>query len=166
MAITALYGIEDALALILECGGDLARIESTLLPALRKLCDHAPSGNEPSSRGGPSSSRSQAPAPSDTVLCEPVQGNVDPLTVLDPAVHSAGMQYILVARATHNAGSVEHATLLLPHITAFVQRFDPAQVHLAGDKVTQLAATFSALATKSQIQNRPCSFCKRWRPGS
>ncbi|EST10135.1 hypothetical protein PSEUBRA_000547 [Kalmanozyma brasiliensis GHG001] len=151
MAITNLTGIEDTLALILECAGDLARIESTLLPALRKLCDHAPSNGESSSRSGPSSSRSQAPAVSDAVLCQPVQGNVDPLSVLDPAVHSIGMLYILVARATHSAGSVENGTLLLPHITAFVQRFSPPQVHLAGDKVAQLAATFSALG--DQVTN-------------
>ena len=144
MAITILSGIEDTLALILECGANLARIESTLLPALRKLCSNAAPDAE-TSRSAPSSSRSP---PSETVLCDPVQGNVDPLSVLDPAVHSVGMLYVLAARATHAANSTEDAAILLPHITAFVQRFDAAQVQLAGDKVTQLAATLTGLGDR------------------
>ncbi|SPO22793.1 related to cop9 complex subunit 3 [Ustilago trichophora] len=149
MGITVLTGIEDTLALILECGADLARIESTLLPALRKLCSNAPSDGEPS-RSGPSSSRSQqaSTSSSETVLCDPIQGNVDPLSALNPATHSLGMLYILAARATHSTSSAEDASILLPHITTFVQRFDLAQVQLAGDKVTQLAANFSGLGDR------------------
>lgn len=149
MAITILTGIEDTLALILECGADLARIESTLLPALRKLCSNAPSDGEPS-RSGPSSSRSQqaSTSSSEVVLCDPIQRNVDPLSALNPATHSLGMLYILAARATHLASSAEDASILLPHITAFVQRFDLVQVQLAGDKVTQLAASFSGLGDR------------------
>lgn len=146
MAIKVLTGIEDTLALILECGSDLARIESTLLPALRKLCKNASSDGEASNaRSAAGSSRSQAPTATETALCAPIQSNLDPLSALDPSVHSVGMLYILAARATTSIGSTEAAIILLPHITAFVQRFDPAQVQLAGDKVTQLASTFTAL---------------------
>ena len=145
MAITILTGIEDALALILECGSDISRIESHLLPALRKLC--TPSDAEPS-RNAASSSRNQPSSATETSLCQPIQGNVDPLTAIDPAVHSLGMLYILAARATHSASSVEHATVLLPHITAWISKFDPSQVRLAGDKVTQLAGSFSGLGDR------------------
>jgi COP9 signalosome complex subunit 3 len=144
MAITILTGIEDTLALILECGNDLARIEAKLLPALRKLCSTT-SADAESSRNAPSSSRNQQPAASERALCAPIQGDVDPLSALDPAVHSLGMLYLLSARATHDAASPEKATILLPHISAFVQRFDPQQVRLAGDKVAQLAETFTKM---------------------
>lgn len=152
MAITILTGIEDTLALIHECGSNLQRIESTLLPALRKLCANTTSEGEPSrnaSSAAASSSRArESSSASELVLCQPIQGNVDPLTTLDPATHSIGMLYILAARATHAAASVGDATILLPRISAFVQRFDAAQVQLAGDKVTQLAASFSGLADR------------------
>ncbi len=144
MAITILTGIEDTLALILECGNDIARIEAKLLPALRKLCSSTSTDAE-TSRNAPSSSRNQQAAASEHVLCAPIQGDVDPLSALDPAVHSLGMLYILAARATHDSASPERATILLPHISAFVQRFDPQQVRLAGDKVVQLAETFSKM---------------------
>ncbi|GAC72856.1 COP9 signalosome, subunit CSN3 [Moesziomyces antarcticus T-34] len=144
MAITILTGIEDTLALILECGNDLARIEAKLLPALRKLCSTT-SADAESSRNAPSSSRNQQPAASERALCAPIQGDVDPLSALDPAVHSLGMLYLLSARATHDSASPEKATILLPHISAFVQRFDPQQVRLAGDKVAQLAETFTKM---------------------
>ncbi|GAC99039.1 potential transcriptional repressor subunit [Pseudozyma hubeiensis SY62] len=146
MAIKILTGIEDTLALILECGSDLARIESTLLPALRKLCKNASSDGEASNaRSAAGSSRSQAPTATETALCAPIQSNLDPLSALDPSVHSVGMLYILAARAKGATSSTEGAIVLLSHITAFVQRFDPAQVQLAGDRITQLASTFTAL---------------------
>lgn len=148
MAITILTGIEDTLALILECAADLARIESSLLPALRKLCSNPPSDGESSVRTASSSSRSQPPPASETVLCDLIQTNLDPLSALDPAVHSVGMLYILAARASQAATTVEGAVVLLPHITAFVQRFNLAQVQLAADKVTQLAASFTALGDR------------------
>ncbi|SJX60996.1 related to cop9 complex subunit 3 [Sporisorium reilianum f. sp. reilianum] len=152
MTIPILTNIEDTLALILDCSSDLARIRSNLLPALRRLSSNPSAEAESSSRSGPSSSRAQtsaaAPAVSETILCQPIQGNVDPLSALDPAAHSLGMLYILAARATHSASSTDDATILLPHITAFVQRFDLAQVQLAGDKLTQLAATFSGLGDR------------------
>ncbi|CDW96913.1 hypothetical protein [Sporisorium scitamineum] len=156
MTIPVLTTIEDTLALILDCSSDQARIQSSLLPALRKLGSNASADAESSSRSGPSSNRAQSsssvasttPAVSEMILCQPIQGNVDPLSALDPAVHSLGMLYILAARATHSAGSSEDAAILLPHITAFVQRFDPAQVQLAGDRLTQLAASFSSLGDR------------------
>lgn len=146
MTITILTGIEDTLALILECGSDAGKVETLLLPALRKLCSTHPD-NE-TSRGASSSSRAQATSASETVLCDPIQVNVDPLTALNPAQHSLGMLYILAARATHAAASPENATVLLPHINAFIARFDERQVRLAADKVTQLAATFTALGDR------------------
>lgn len=148
MAITILTGIEDTLALIHECGSNLTRIESTLVPALRKLCTNTTSEGEPSRNTASSSRTRQSTSASELVLCEPIPGNVDPLTALDPAAHSVGMLYILAARATHAAASVDVATILLPHISTFVHRFDAAQVQLAGDKVTQLAASFSGLADR------------------
>lgn len=148
MAIRVLTGIEDTLALILECAGDLVRVETILLPALRKLCSHSASADAETSRNASSSSRAAHSSPTELVLCEPIQGHVDPLSALDPAVHSLGMLYILAARSAHSSNSTEDATILLPHITAFVQKFDAAQVQLAGDKVTQLAATFTALGDR------------------
>ncbi|CCF54863.1 hypothetical protein NDA11_004934 [Ustilago hordei] len=149
MAITILTGIEDTLALIHECGANLARIESTLLLALRKLCASNTSEGESTRNAAASSSRTREnTGASELVLCQPIQGNIDPLTVLNPATHSVGVLYILAARATHASALADDATTLLPHISAFVQRFDAAQVQLAGDKVTQLAASFSGLADR------------------
>lgn len=148
MAITILSGIEDTLALILDCGNDLDRIESTLLPALRKLCSPAQDSENPRNTAG--GSRTQPAAPSEIVLCEAIQGNVDPLSALDPAVHSLGTLYILAARSTHAALFAEQAAALLGQIGAFVQRFDAAQVQHAADKVTQLAASLSALGDKTR----------------
>lgn len=149
MAITTLTGIEDTLALIHECGANLARIESTLLPALRKLCASNTSEGESTRNATAGSSRTREnTGASELVLCQPIQGNIDPLTVLDPATHSVGVLHILAARAAHASALSDDATTLLPHISAFVQRFDAAQVQLAGDKVTQLAARFSGLADR------------------
>ncbi|TKY85200.1 hypothetical protein EX895_006280 [Sporisorium graminicola] len=153
MTIPLLTSIEDALALILDCSANLARVQSSLLPALRKLSSNASADAESNARSGPSSSRTHTPSSSgssasETILCQPIEGNIDPLSALDPAVHSLGMLYILAARATHSASSTDNATILLPHITAFVQRFDLAQVQLAGDKLTQLAASFSSLGDR------------------
>lgn len=147
MAVTILTGIEDTLALILECGSDHSKIKTILLPALQKLCSSHPDGE--SSRGASSSSRTQANASAtEAVLCDPIQANVDPLIALNPTQHSLGMLYILAARATHAAASPENATVLLPHINTFIARFDEKQVKLAADKVTQLAATFTALGDR------------------
>ncbi|SYW74792.1 related to cop9 complex subunit 3 [Ustilago bromivora] len=149
MAITILTGIEDTLALIHECGANLARIESTLLPALRKLCASNTSEGESTRNAAAGSSRTREnTGASELVLCQPIQGNIDPLTVLNPATHSVGVLHILAARATHASALPDDATTLLPHISAFVQRFDAAQVQLAGDKVTQLVASFSGLADR------------------
>ncbi|SNX82295.1 related to cop9 complex subunit 3 [Melanopsichium pennsylvanicum] len=137
MTVTILSNIEEALSLILDCGSDLARIQSTLLPALRKLTSSASSSE-------PTTSRSTTQA-SETLLCHPIQGNVDSLTPLNPTTHALGMLYILSARATHNSSTPEHAASLMPHITAWVHSFDQDQAWLAGDKVVQLASCLSGL---------------------
>ncbi|KAJ1032452.1 hypothetical protein NDA16_000476 [Ustilago loliicola] len=113
MAITILTGIEDTLALIHECGSNLTRIESTLVPALRKLCTNTTSEGEPSRNTASSSRTRQSTSASELVLCEPIPGNVDPLTALDPAAHSVGMLYILAARATHAAASYFYYAALI-----------------------------------------------------
>ncbi|PWZ00961.1 hypothetical protein BCV70DRAFT_199326 [Testicularia cyperi] len=154
-SVPGLTGIEDSLALILDCGSDLSRIESTLLPALRKLCStvrkdaSAGSGGRPSGSGSSSSNRegaSQRTPTQETVLCQPIQASVDPLTALDPTAHSIGMLYILAARVTHTCTSQDEASALMPHISAFARLFTLDQVRLAADKLTQLAAAISRVS--------------------
>ncbi|PWN49939.1 hypothetical protein IE53DRAFT_316718 [Violaceomyces palustris] len=114
-----LNSIEDALSLILDCAGQPQSIGAVLIPSLNKLCR--------SSKGA-----------GEQVLCSMVQADRDPLGILDPVRCSVGMIYILVARLSRIA-TLEEARNLAGYIQTFVRIFDPVQLRLAGEKVTQFA---------------------------
>lgn len=149
-----LHGIEDTLALILDCSNNPAQVDTVLLPSLRKLCSPSKgSANASGSRNGIAQQQQQrGPAHGlEEVLCQTLQGEIDPLTVLDPAVHSLGMLYILAARV-HHASNVtpQYAAAIFPHINAFIQRFTLAQIQSASGKITQLAAGVARISLSIQ----------------
>ncbi|VDB92574.1 unnamed protein product [Peniophora sp. CBMAI 1063] len=71
------------------------------------------------------------------LLLQPVQGNQDPLAVLNPSLHTLGMIYILTARL--RAAPNMAPPLDLGLLSTFCKHFDPEQARLAPDRVSQLA---------------------------
>ena len=66
----------------------------------------------------------------------------DPLALLDPALHSAAYLYIILARLESPAADLNH---LFPLLSQFLATFDPAQLRLVPDPVTNLVKLIIAI---------------------
>jgi hypothetical protein len=77
---TAVASVDDAVALILSAGSDIAQVSAHVVPALRNLAQ----------RGGPGGTSFRQ------LLSAPLQGGNDPLAVLASTEHfGAGFLYVL-----------------------------------------------------------------------
>lgn len=104
--VPTLGSIEDALSLILSVDTDLEAIESTLVPALSRCTD--------------------------TLLASSIHDDQDPLSLLKPQSHSAGIVFILSARLASPA-TQESALATAPSI---VQALEVDQARLAAQRGT------------------------------
>ncbi|TNY22657.1 hypothetical protein DMC30DRAFT_431592 [Rhodotorula diobovata] len=154
MAPAAATTLDDVVSVILGTPPDQV---PQLIAALKKL-DKAPSGSSTAAGGsrssandtdkdGPSASTSADGADGATagesaasgsgghILEGRLQGGQDPLQVLDPALHSVGLLYILTARLAASRPDLE---VLLPRVQAWVERADMDQARLASEQVFYL----------------------------
>lgn len=66
----------------------------------------------------------------------------DPLLLLDPALHSAAYLYIILARLESSDADLHH---LFPLLSQFILTFDPVQLRLVPDPVTNLVKLIIAI---------------------
>lgn len=124
--IPTLHTIDDVVSLI-KAANTNVKEQRLLLPALQKL-------NRSNKGQGY------------TVLLDQLQGNIDPLSMLDPAHDTLGYLYILATRAAKVADA-DGAQQLLRTVETFALNLNPEQLQGTGEIVTVLARGIVHVAT-------------------